>query len=52
MSKQFKVIAHSLDGEIEAIKHKSLPWEGWMWHPEREEKFLKEDINRIKNLFL
>ncbi len=48
----FNVIAHSLDGEIEAIKHKSLPWEGWMWHPEREEKFLKEDINRIKNLFL
>ena len=48
----FKVIAHSLDGEIEAIKHKSLPWEGWMWHPEREEKFLEEDINRIKNLFL
>ena len=49
--KNFKVIAYSLDGEIEAIKHKELPWEGWMWHPEREEKFQEEDIKRIKNLF-
>ena len=48
--KNFKVIAHSLDGEIEAIKHKSLPWEGWMWHPEREEKFDPEHVERLKNL--
>ena len=49
--KHFEVLAYSLDGEIEAIKHKSLPWEGWMWHPEREDKFVDEDIDRIKKLF-
>ncbi len=49
--KDYEVLAYSLDGEIEAIKHKSLPWEGWMWHPERENQFLNEDINRIKRLF-
>ena len=47
----FKVLANSEDGEIEAIKHMVLPWEGWMWHPEREKKFQKDDIKRIKVLF-
>ncbi len=32
----FEVVARSEDGEIEAIRHTDLPWEGWMWHPERE----------------
>ena len=47
----FEVLAHSEDGEIEAIRHLSLPWEGWMWHPEREDNFVAYDINRIKKLF-
>ncbi len=47
----FEVISSSEDGEIEAIRHQSLPWEGWMWHPEREENFAKRDIQRIKALF-
>ena len=34
--KSYKVIATSEDGSIEAISHKELPWEGWMWHPERD----------------
>ena len=39
------------DGNIEAISHKELPREGGMWHPEREEKFVKNDKNRfIKTL--
>lgn len=45
----FRVLALSEDGEIEAIRHVSLPWEGWMWHPEREEKFFRNDINQLKN---
>lgn len=47
----FEVLAHSEDGEIEAIRHQSLPWEGWMWHPERERNFSEHDIQRLKALF-
>lgn len=47
----FEIIAQSEDGEIEAIRHRSLPWEGWMWHPEREENFTSRDLQRIKELF-
>lgn len=47
----FEVLAQSEDGEIEAIRHRSLPWEGWMWHPEREPNFSQHDIQRLKALF-
>ena len=35
----FEVTARSADGEIEAVKHRYLRWEGWMWHPERDRVF-------------
>ncbi len=47
----FSVLARSEDGEIEAIRHQLLPWEGWMWHPEREHAFEPQDILRMKGLF-
>ena len=47
----FEVAAQAEDGSIEAIKHSKLPWEGWMWHPERELPFFPQDINRLKRLF-
>lgn len=47
----FEVLAQSEDGEIEAIRHQSLPWEGWMWHPEREALFSSRDMQRIRALF-
>lgn len=47
----YEVLACSTDGEIEAIRHLTLPWEGWMWHPEREEYFQSDDALRIKALF-
>lgn len=47
----FDVLARSEDGEIEAIRHQSLPLEGWMWHPEREATFAERDIQRLKGLF-
>ena len=47
----FEVIARSSDEEIEAIKHYQLPWEGWMWHPEREQVFDARDLQRLKELF-
>lgn len=49
--KKFHVLAKSADGEIEAIVHENLPWEGWMWHPEREEDFATDDLKRLKNIF-
>lgn len=34
---------HSDDGYVEAFIHKSLPWAGIMWHPEREAPFCEPD---------
>jgi N5-(cytidine 5'-diphosphoramidyl)-L-glutamine hydrolase len=48
---EFAVIARSKDSEIEAIRHSKLPWEGWMWHPEREEPYRSQDIVRLRALF-
>ena len=47
----YHVLARSEDGEIEAIGHDEYPWEGWMWHPEREESFDDRDVTRLRNLF-
>ena len=49
--KEYAVISKSDQYTIEAIKHLKLPWEGWMWHPEREPSFDKRDVNRLKKLF-
>ncbi len=46
----FQILAESEDGNIEAMKHKKLPWAGWMWHPERENQFVKVDQERFKKL--
>ena len=48
----YNVIAYDDTNKIEAIKHKFLPWEGWMWHPEREQEFSELDIRRFNKLFL
>jgi putative glutamine amidotransferase len=39
------------DGNIEYIEHIRLPIRGIMWHPEREEKFNKDDLAFFKELF-
>ena len=46
----FEVLAVSEDGCIEAVKHKTLMWEGWMWHPEREATFNECDITGFRRL--
>jgi putative glutamine amidotransferase len=46
----FDVLAYSEDNEIEAIRHKYLPWEGWMWHPERDHIFEERNSNGIKRI--
>lgn len=46
----YLTLASSEDGEIEAIRHQELPWEGWMWHPEREAAFSARDTQRLRAL--
>jgi len=48
----YDVLARSSsDDEIEAIQNRSLSWEGWMWHPERQTDFHPDDVARIRMLF-
>jgi gamma-glutamyl-gamma-aminobutyrate hydrolase PuuD len=47
----FVVTAYSENGDIEAIRHRDLPWEAWRWHPERESPFASQDIQQMKALF-
>lgn len=47
----YHVLATAPDGSIEAIRHDSLPWEGWMWHPEREADFAAADIEATRRIF-
>lgn len=46
----FAVTARAADGAIEAIRHERFRWEGWMWHPEREEVFDSTHIARFCSL--
>ena len=46
----FAPLAWAEDGTVEAMRHAALPWEAWMWHPEREEAFSDADLNRVKRL--
>jgi len=47
----FRVLARAEDGCIEAIRNDHLNWEGWMWHPERNDVISQEDGNRMLELF-
>jgi gamma-glutamyl-gamma-aminobutyrate hydrolase PuuD len=44
-------LAHDEDGFIEAMAHRHLPWQGWMWHPERAPQFSQQESIWIKELF-
>ena len=48
----FDVLARSVDGEIEAIRHKMFDLEGWMWHPEREANFCELQLARAERLLM
>lgn len=47
----YEVLATAPDGSIEAIRHRKLPWQGWMWHPEREDEYSQADIAAIAEIF-
>lgn len=42
---------YSDDGCVEAFIHKSLPWAGIMWHPEREAPFCGPDRAIVHRVF-
>ncbi|CTQ48878.1 Gamma-glutamyl-gamma-aminobutyrate hydrolase PuuD [Jannaschia donghaensis] len=43
----YRALAKAPDGSVEAISHRTLPWEGWMWHPERADRFDPSDVARF-----
>lgn len=45
----YTVLARAVDHTIEAMRHIDLPWEGWMWHPERD-PVRRQDIERFLKL--
>lgn len=47
---EYRVAARSEDGVIESIRHTQLPWEGWMWHPERVQSFNTQEMMRFRTL--
>ena len=47
----FRVTTITKKGDIESIKHKKFNIEGWMWHPERDNKINKVNNFRLKKLF-
>jgi gamma-glutamyl-gamma-aminobutyrate hydrolase PuuD len=46
----YAILAQAEDGAIEAMRHQTLPWEAWMWHPERDSPFNLLDIERWRRL--
>lgn len=46
----FAVVARAEDGTIEAMRHRSEPIVGVMWHPEREAPFADYDVALVNNL--
>lgn len=46
----YHTLATAPDGTIEAMQHTDLPFQGWMWHPERDTPFATADIARFKEM--
>jgi anthranilate/para-aminobenzoate synthase component II len=45
---EFEIVARAVvDGSVEAVQHRELPWTGIMWHPERELPFETADLELV-----
>jgi N5-(cytidine 5'-diphosphoramidyl)-L-glutamine hydrolase len=52
LGNELQVVATAGDGDwVEALRHRSLPIEGMMWHPEREELVSSGDIELFQKFF-
>lgn len=47
LNPDWEILARAEDGMIEALRHRTLPWMGIMWHPERETPFSEADKHLI-----
>jgi N5-(cytidine 5'-diphosphoramidyl)-L-glutamine hydrolase len=47
-----EILAWSEDQSIESVRHRSLPWVGIMWHPEREAVLDPRDQALLRKHFL
>ncbi|MFT5429431.1 MAG: gamma-glutamyl-gamma-aminobutyrate hydrolase PuuD [Myxococcota bacterium] len=48
---ELEVWARSDDGIVKGVRHRSLPLEAFMWHPERMNPFRPEDVEFVKAIF-
>jgi len=46
-----RALAVGEDGVVEAFRHADEPIAGLMWHPEREDPFLRRDIDLVRHFF-
>lgn len=51
LGNDLEAIAYAEDNTIECFRHKSYPWLGIMWHPERETPFDELDLTLINQHF-
>jgi gamma-glutamyl-gamma-aminobutyrate hydrolase PuuD len=51
LPEEFRITAVASDKTVESIAHKSYPWEGCMWHPERTNLRNSEFEERLKGFF-
>lgn len=46
-----EMLAWSDDGIVKAVRHRTLPWTGCMWHPERRNPFCPMDVKLFREVF-
>lgn len=51
LAKKLQILAYTNDGSIECFLHTKYKIMGMMWHPERNKKITKFDMEIIKNFF-
>jgi len=49
--KRFRETNRSPDGAIESFRHQDRDWEGWMWHPERNNPWSDLDSTNMLRIF-
>jgi putative glutamine amidotransferase len=50
-SSALEVFGRADDGVIKAVRHRTLPLIGIMWHPEREDPFVERDLALLRTFF-
>ncbi|MDT8450646.1 MAG: gamma-glutamyl-gamma-aminobutyrate hydrolase family protein [Wenzhouxiangellaceae bacterium] len=51
LAEELHATAHAPDRSVEAAAHRSLPWYGIMWHPERESPSVAADLALLRHCF-